>query len=169
MNNDILLNSLRFVALLALQFFIMDQIHLFGFIDPMIYILFIILYPVENKRLLFLVLAFSMGLILDTLQDTGGAHAAASLTLAFTRPFWLKLVYGESYIMRNLSILQSPIDRIALILTLSIIIHHLVFYSLIVFNIVQILEILKFTFAVGIATFFVTFVCLIIFSKKSTS
>jgi len=44
-----------------------------------------------------MILAFALGIVLDTFQDTGGAHAAACLTLAFTRPFlaapglWRKL------------------------------------------------------------------------------
>lgn len=168
MNNDIVLNTLRFIGLLLLQFFVMDQILFMGYINPMVYILFIVLYPMSNKRWTLLFLSFALGIIIDTYQDTGGAHAAAAVTLTYVRPFLLKLVFGESYLMRNVKVMESSLDRIALIIGLSIVVHHLVYYSLIIFNVVQILEILKLTLVVGIATFFVSFVLTVLFSKKAS-
>lgn len=168
MNNDIVLNTLRFIGLLLLQFFVMDQILFLGYINPMVYILFIVLYPMSNKRWTLLFLSFALGIIIDTYQDTGGAHAAAAVTLTYVRPFLLKLVFGESYLMRNVKVMESSLDRIALIIGLSIVVHHLVYYSLIIFNVVQILEILKLTLVVGIATFFVSFVLTVLFSKKAS-
>lgn len=168
MNNDLVINIARFVGLLLVQFYVMDQVMFMGYINPMIYMLFIVLYPMSNKRWTLLFLSFALGIIIDTFQDTGGAHAAACVTLTYFRPFLLKLVYGESYIMRSVKIMQSPLDRVALIIGLSIILHHFIFYSLIIFNIVQVLEILKLTLVVGIATFFVSFLFTILFSKKSS-
>ncbi|MDP5101195.1 MAG: hypothetical protein NWQ09_07710 [Nonlabens sp.] len=168
MNNDIVLNTLRFIGLLLLQFFVMDQILFLGYINPMVYILFIVLYPMSNKRWTLLFLSFALGIIIDTYQDTGGAHAAAAVTLTYVRPFLLKLVFGESYLMRNVKVMESSLDRIALIIGLSIVVHHLVYYSLIIFNVVQVLEILKLTLVVGIATFFVSFVLTVLFSKKAS-
>lgn len=168
MNNDLVINIARFVGLLLVQFYVMDQVMFMGYINPMIYMLFIVLYPMSNKRWTLLFLSFALGIIIDTFQDTGGAHAAACVTLTYFRPFLLKLVYGESYIMRSVKVMQSPLDRVALIIGLSIILHHFIFYSLIIFNIVQVLEILKLTLVVGIATFFVSFLFTILFSKKSS-
>ena len=168
MNNDIVLNTLRFIGLLLLQFFVMDQILFLGYINPMVYILFIVLYPMSNKRWTLLFLSFAIGIIIDTYQDTGGAHAAAAVTLTYVRPFLLKLVFGESYLMRNVKVMESSLDRIALIIGLSVVVHHLVYYSLIIFNVVQVLEIIKLTLVVGIATFFVSFVLTLLFSKKAS-
>nr|WP_052519820.1 rod shape-determining protein MreD [Nonlabens ulvanivorans] len=111
MNSALLSNIVRFIALLLLQVFVMDQVEFMGYISPLVYLLFIMLYPVDNNRWSFLILSFLLGLIIDTFQDTGGAHAAASLTLAFVRPVLLKLVYGEGYLTKNLKILKSPLDR----------------------------------------------------------
>jgi len=99
-----------------------------------------------------MILAFALGIVLDTFQDTGGAHAAACLTLAFTRPFWLRLVYGESYKMKNLKVIRTPIDRLVLLMVLCISVHHIVFYSLVIFNTSQILYTLKLTLSVGLAS-----------------
>lgn len=169
MNSTLLNNVLRFVGLLILQIFLLDQINFLGYINPMVYILFIVLYPVDNNRWSFMFIAFALGLILDTFQNTGGAHAAASLTLAFIRPVWLKLVYGESYLMKNLKIIRTPIDRLLVLLVLSVIIHHLIFYSLVIFNTSQILYTIKLTLSVGIATVLVASLFLIIFKPKVKS
>ncbi len=169
MNSTLLNNVLRFVGLLILQIFLLDQINFLGYINPMIYLLFIILYPVDNNRWSFMFMAFAIGLILDTFQNTGGAHAAASLTLAFTRPVWLKLVYGESYLMKNLKIIRTPIDRLILLLVLSVIIHHIIFFSLVIFNTSQILYTLKLTLSVSIATIVIASLFLILFKPKGKS
>ncbi|WP_228547238.1 hypothetical protein [Nonlabens antarcticus] len=166
MNNDIFKIAFRFVGLLVIQVFVMDQINFLGFINPMIYILFIFLYPFNNNRLLFLILAFLLGLVMDTFQDTGGAHAAACVTLTIVRPYLLKLVYGESYVMKNIKVLTTGIDRILLFLCLCVIIHHLVFYSMIIFNMSQILELLQLTLSVGLATITVSLTILLLIKPR---
>lgn len=166
MNSTLLNNILRFIGLMFLQVFLFDEIDFLGFIDPMVYILFIVLFPVENKRWNFLFFAFGLGIILDTFQNTGGAHAAASLTLAFTRPLWLRLIYGESYRMKNIKILQSSIDRILLLLVLSITVHHLIFFTLVIFNSSQILYTIKLTLSVGLASLVVNSILLALFKPK---
>lgn len=166
MNRTLLNNVLRFVGLLVLQIFLFDRINFLGYINPMIYILFIILFPVENKRWSFMILAFALGLVLDTFQDTGGAHAAASLTLAFSRPLWLRLVYGESYKMKNLKLVRTPLDRLVLLLFLCITLHHLVFFSLVVFNTLHILYILKLTLSIGLASLVLNSLLLVLFKPR---
>lgn len=166
MNRTHINNAFRFIGLLIIQVFLFDEVDFMGFIDPMIYILFIVLFPVDNRRWNFLLLAFGLGIILDTFQNTGGAHAAASVTLAFTRPLWLRLVYGESYKMKNLKILQSPIDRLLLLLTISILLHHLVYFILVIFNSSQILYTLKLTLSVGLASLIVNSISLALFKPK---
>jgi len=166
MNNDVLKITFRFFGLLVLQIFLMDQIHFLGYINPMIYVLFIFLYPFENNRLLFLILAFLLGLVMDTFQDTGGAHAAASVTLTFVRPYLLKLVYGESYKMKNIKVLTTGIDRIFLLLLLCIVIHHLMFYSLVIFNSSQLFQLLKMTLSVGLATILVSMTIILLIKPR---
>lgn len=113
-----------------------------------------------------MLLSFGLGLLLDTYQDTGGAHAAAAVTLAYARPVLLGLVFGESYRTRVIKVMQSDLDRVALLLGLCVLVHHLTYFMLIIFNFVQVLETLKLTLLTGLATFFVSFMLTIIFSKK---
>jgi hypothetical protein len=116
-----------------------------------------------------MIISFVLGIILDTFQDTGGAHAAACLTLAFTRPLWLRLVYGESYKMKNIKVLQSPFDRLLLLLVFCIVVHHIVFFSLVIFNGSQILYTLKLTLSIGAATLVVNTILLALFKPRVKS
>ncbi len=116
-----------------------------------------------------MLISFLLGIILDTFQDTGGAHAAACLTMAFTRPIWLRLVYGESYKMKNIKVLKSPMDRLLLLLVFCIVIHHLVFFSLVIFNSSQILYTLKLTFSIAVATLLLNTIILALFKPRVKS
>lgn len=169
MNKDLLTNIVRFIGLLFFQIFLFDQINFLGFINPMVYLLFIILYPIENKRWDIMLISFLLGIILDTFQDTGGAHAAACLTLAFTRPIWLRLVYGESYKMKNIKVLKTSMDRLLLLLLFCIIVHHVIFFSLVIFNGSQILYTLKLTLSIGAATLVVNCIILALFKSRVRS
>jgi hypothetical protein len=86
MLNEISRNILRFFALLFVQVLIIKNVELGRFINPYIYVLFIITLPFETSGILLLALAFIMGLSVDMFYDTLGMHAAASVFMAFCRP-----------------------------------------------------------------------------------
>ena len=92
MNNVIVSNILRFIFLVLIQVLILDHIQLSGFINPYLYILFILLLPFETPKALLLILAFLLGLSVDILSGTLGLHAAASVFMAFWRPSILRVV-----------------------------------------------------------------------------
>jgi rod shape-determining protein MreD len=58
-----------------------------GFIMPLPYLLFIILYPVNGNRSGLLITSFLLGLTMDVFSNSGGVHAAACVTLAYFRPY----------------------------------------------------------------------------------
>ena len=96
MNNLVFINISRFVGLVLLQVIVCNNINFLGYINPNIYVLFILLYPVANNRLLFIFLSFLLGLSVDMFLDSGGTHAAASVTIAYIRPLFLKFSFGAS-------------------------------------------------------------------------
>lgn len=81
----VLQNIFRFIILVLVQVFVLDNIQFLGYISPMIYILFILSLPVRFHRGLSLVLAFALGLTIDMFNNTMGLHAFASVFLAFFR------------------------------------------------------------------------------------
>jgi rod shape-determining protein MreD len=68
-----------------------------GFIIPLPYILFIILYPVNGNRSGLILASFALGLMMDIFLNSGGTHATACLVLAYVRPSIFKFSFGISY------------------------------------------------------------------------
>jgi len=75
-----------FVVLMALQLLVLNNIRLGGFINPYIYVLFIMLLPFEIPGWILLVLGFLTGLTMDAFSGTLGMHTSATLFIAFLRP-----------------------------------------------------------------------------------
>lgn len=88
----ILGNIVRFVLLVLAQVYIFNKIQISGFINPQVYILFILMLPFQVQRFWLVALAFFLGLSVDFFQHTPGMHAAASVFLAYCRPGIIRLV-----------------------------------------------------------------------------
>ena len=83
---------LRFIVLVTIQVFILNNIQLGGIINPYLYILFLLTLPVQTPRVLLLFIGFALGISIDMFQNSTGIHAFACVLIAFIRPAWLKLV-----------------------------------------------------------------------------
>ncbi len=92
MINDVVRNILRFIFLVLFQVLILNNIQLSGYLNPFLYVLFILMLPFRTPDWLVLILAFVLGISVDLFSDTGGLHAAASVLLAFLRQPVLRLV-----------------------------------------------------------------------------
>lgn len=135
MNSTLLVNISRFILLLAIQIIIFNNMNFLGFIIPLPYILFIILYPVNGNKSGLLIASFLLGLIMDLFSNSGGIHATACLILAFTRPSIFKFSFGVSYEYQTIKIndVLTP-ERFSFIL-LSVVIHHVTLFLLEAFQI----------------------------------
>ena len=65
-------NILRFILVVLVQVFVLDNIQFLGYVSPMLYILFILSLPVRFPRGGVLLLAFFIGLIIDMFNNTMG-------------------------------------------------------------------------------------------------
>ena len=93
--NKSLLNIIRFVALVIVQVLIVNHIRLGGFVHPYIYLIFVMLLPINMPGWQLLVSGFTMGLVIDLFMGTLGMHAGATTLMAFCRPTIIKLVSGS--------------------------------------------------------------------------
>jgi len=84
-------NIVSFLLLVLAQVLILNNIQFLGFVNPYIYILFIISLPVRLPRWLTLILGFAIGLLIDTFSNTLGMHAFSSVLIAYARSFIIKL------------------------------------------------------------------------------
>lgn len=166
MNSSTFNSILRFVVLVLVQALVLNNVNFFGYINPYPYILFIILFPVNNNRTLFVFLAFLLGLSVDLFTDSGGIHAAACVTIAYIRPPILKFSFGTVYDYQTIKFNQTEIGRRLGYFTIIITIHHLILFSLEVFNISDIILILKKSLFSSIFTIILCIIFTILFSPK---
>lgn len=136
MNNIYFLNISRFFLLILLQVLVFDNMQLNGYINPYVYVLFILLLPFETPQWLLLISAFLLGFGVDLFSDTMGMHTAACVFMAFCRPGVLRFVFSskdyEVGITPGINDLGfNWFIRYSIILVL---IHHLLFFYLEVFN-----------------------------------
>lgn len=92
MITELLSFFVRFLFLLVVQVVVLNNIQFSGFINPFVYILFIMMLPVRISNSLLLVIAFLTGLIVDMFSNSMGMHAASCVFMAFTRPALLRIM-----------------------------------------------------------------------------
>ncbi|GGG36706.1 rod shape-determining protein MreD [Dokdonia pacifica] len=166
MKNSVLINSVRFLSLVLAQVLIFNNIDFMGYINPYPYMLFILVFPFNANRSLYLILAFLTGLTIDMFGNSGGIHAAACLVVAYFRPIALRLTFGVSYEYNAIKLPNvSFYERLVYISSL-VFVHHLVLFSLEVFNISNIIYILKKTLFTGIFTSILCLMFNILFSSR---
>lgn len=87
----VLQNIFRFILLVLFQVLVLNNIQFLGYINPYLYILFILALPVQMPRWFLLILAFTLGLTIDVFSNTIGMHAFATVFVAFFREGIIKL------------------------------------------------------------------------------
>jgi hypothetical protein len=92
MNRKLIGNIARFIFLALAQVYIFNNIQVSGFINPQVYVMFILMLPYEIAGFWLLTMAFGMGLTVDFFMHTPGMHAAACVIMAFMRPGVIRLV-----------------------------------------------------------------------------
>ncbi len=81
---------ISFVVLVLVQVLLLNNIQLSGYLNPYIYILFILSLPNETPNWALLVLAFALGFSVDIFSHTVGMHSSATVFMAFLRPTVLR-------------------------------------------------------------------------------
>ncbi|MEL7585512.1 MAG: rod shape-determining protein MreD [Prolixibacteraceae bacterium] len=92
MINNPLKYALIWIVLVALQILLFNHIQFSGYVNPYVYVLFILLLPFETPKYLLLLLAFLLGLNIDIFGNTPGLHASATTFMAFLKPTVVSLI-----------------------------------------------------------------------------
>jgi len=89
-------NTLRFgfifILLILFQVLLFNNIQFSGYVNPYVYIMFILLLPVELPAWLLLILSFLTGLVIDFFSGSLGMHTASSVLAGFVRPYVLQIL-----------------------------------------------------------------------------
>ena len=89
MNKAFLTHTFQFFIFLSLQILLLRNLVLFDTAFCYLYIGFLLFLPIQMPKVRLLVLAFISGLTIDIFYDTIGINAAASVLLAYLRPYVL--------------------------------------------------------------------------------
>jgi rod shape-determining protein MreD len=92
MINKVLRFSLIFILLILLQILLFNNIQFSGYVNPYVYLMFILLLPLEIPSWLLLILAFMTGLSMDFFCSSPGMHSFATVLTAFVRPYILRVI-----------------------------------------------------------------------------
>jgi len=92
MINSILRFGLIFILLILLQVLLFNNIQFSGYINPYVFVMFILLLPIEIPSWLLLLLSFTTGLIVDFFSGSPGMHTSATVLAGFVRPYILRIV-----------------------------------------------------------------------------
>jgi rod shape-determining protein MreD len=119
-----------FIVLVLVQVLIFNQVQLFGYINPFIYILFIMLLPLNTPRYILLFSGFFLGLTIDVFSNSLGMHAAASVFIAYIRPFVIRSISNREEVRNNYpGLKQNSFPWFLYYTILMVFIHHLLFFS----------------------------------------
>ena len=80
-----------FIGLTLIQVLLLNNICLFGYATPFIYVYFLLVIDKDVDQSVLMLMAFLLGLIVDLFSNTPGVNAGASVLLAFMRPGLLQL------------------------------------------------------------------------------
>jgi rod shape-determining protein MreD len=167
MNNLTITNSFRFIGLVLLQVVVFNHINLFGFVNPLIYIAWVILFPIRKNISILLLVSFLLGLSVDFFSDSGGINAAATLFIAYFRLPILKIVLRKSdfdFLLFNLRTISF--GKALLFISVLTVIHHFIVFSLAYFSLKEFSSVISNTIFTSIFTILIITLGITLFTKK---
>jgi rod shape-determining protein MreD len=88
-------NIFRFIIFILVQVYVLDRIHINYLVTPYIYFLFILWLPFNMSRSAQMIVAFILGITLDSFRHNPGFHAAACVLIAYIRPFIISILIPQ--------------------------------------------------------------------------
>ncbi len=99
MNKLLLRNIARFIILVLIQVLVFNNMNLGGYLHPYVYVLFLLLLPLNTNKVLLLIIGFATGISIDYFAGTLGLNASASVFLMYLRPGTIRLFFGNQEFM----------------------------------------------------------------------
>jgi len=134
-------NIFRWTLLILLQLFVLNNIQFSGFVNPYLYILFVMLLPFEIAGWLLLILGFVTGFVIDIASNTIGYHTISTVFMAYFRIYLLRFIAPHDGYEPGMSPTIASLGftwflKYSVILTFA---HHLVLFWLESFSITDLL------------------------------
>ena len=168
MIREVGIHIFRFVLLVFLQLFVLNNIQFSGFVNPYLYVMFILLLPFEVSGWLMLILAFITGLVIDVASATVGYHTISTVFMAYCRFHLLRFIAPHDGYEPGMSPTIPSLGfvwflKYASILTLA---HHFVLFWVESFRINDLLPATLRALASSIFTIFLIFIYQFLTTRK---
>jgi len=92
MINTLLRLTFAFLLLMLIQVLVFNNIQFSGYVNPYVYVMFILILPLEIPPWLMLIISFFTGLIMDFMSGSPGMHTSATVFAGFARPYVLRII-----------------------------------------------------------------------------
>jgi len=96
MYNTLIRNIIRFIVLVVMQVLVFDNMRFGNYIHPCVYVLFLMILPFDTTKWSLLINGFVLGMAVDIFSGTPGLNAAATVFMAFIRPFVINIMTRKS-------------------------------------------------------------------------
>ena len=126
-----LIHLLQLVALVALQALVFNHMHLFGYATPLVYVCFLLYFPLNYSRCGILLWGFAAGLLTDIFSNTPGVGTASTTLVAMILPVLLQAMAPKDCVedmMPNFHTMGY--GNYARFFIILIVVHHLLFFAL---------------------------------------
>lgn len=118
-----------FILLLLLQILIFNHFNVSGWLNPYVYVLFVLMLPMTYSRATVLILAFVMGGCIDIFENSGGVHIAATVFLGWIRRPLLRVATQKRGVdFENLRIGRLTLSNFAIYAIVGVFIHHFLLF-----------------------------------------
>ncbi len=87
--------AVLFLVMVVLQLFLMDNLSISIYINPLVYIAFVVLLPLDTKPIVMLLSALALGVTVDALMGAAGLNTIATLFVAFFRGTLAGFILGR--------------------------------------------------------------------------
>ena len=134
MNRNNIVLIISFILLVFFQTLVFNNLYLFGFINPMVYVLFLVIYRFDYDQTFFILSSFILGFLIDFFSQSGGAHTISTLTIGFIRPIIIKNTFVVSSEIPGSFQNENRILDKYLFLSSIIGLHHLLYFVFVYFN-----------------------------------
>ena len=130
MKLDYLHEVLLFAVLIVLQVLVFNQISIFGFATPFLYIYFLLKLPVGRNVYYVIITGFLLGFIIDIFLNTPGINAAATTLVAAFRHSLLRLFFTKDETEGYIPSLYNAPGSFIKYASVAVIIHQTALYTL---------------------------------------
>lgn len=121
-----------FAATVLLQVFLFDNLTISIYLNPLVYVAFLALLPLDTKPIVLLLWGLVLGVTMDCAMGAAGINTVSTLPVAFLRPTLLGLLYARDDAREGGVPSPERLGKRVFIeyLAVLVLLHHTLFFAL---------------------------------------